>query len=248
MKRILLVILASIALVGCEKFLDTQSYTSSNTTNFPSNEEEAIKLVTGVYASLNDGIEDIRSTYIFLAELASDDAFGGGGPDDPDWQALDHLLYVDPEQFKPFWNSCYAGIGRANMALSTLDKINDDKVRTQLMGECYILRANYYFWLAQMFGKLPLITEVPQNVEEAAQYPSQSSDDAVYAFIPGNLKEAIETMPTDPQWIPVTLPYGMQRPFSPEFIFSTQVSMVSRAFLARMLPPAKQLPTSTRIM
>lgn len=196
MKRILLVIFATIALVGCEKFLDTQSYTSSNTTNFPSNEEEAIKLVTGVYASLNDGIEDIRSTYIFLAELASDDCFGGGGPDDPDWQALDHLLYVDPEQFSPFWNACYAGIGRANMALSTLDNVSDEKVRTQLMGECYILRANYYFWLAQMFGKLPLITEVPQNVEEAAQYPSQSNDDDVYAFIAGSLKEAIETMPS----------------------------------------------------
>lgn len=197
MKKIILLITVAI-MMGCESFLDTESFTSSNTNNFPMSEEDATQMVTGVYSTLNLSVENCKSTYLFLAELASDDRFGRGAPDDPDFQALDHLLYNDTEQFGDFWTNCYKGIGRANMAIANLDKISNEETKNQLLGEVHFLRSFFYFQLTQLFGKVPLITEVPQSVGDAQKYPSQASEDDVYAFIVSDLYFAIENMPNVP--------------------------------------------------
>ena len=164
---------ALFALTACENFLDTISFTERNTSNFPATEEEAMQLVTGIYATLNLDLRDYAGTcYIMQANLCSDDQFGGGGMDDAEAQAWDHLMYNDIDAQGEFWTNCYSGIGRANMAIANLDKVKDEKLRNQLLGEAYILRSWFYFELAQMFEIVPLVTSVPKNVEDAAEYPA----------------------------------------------------------------------------
>ena len=48
-----------------------------------------------------------------------------------------------------------------------------------------------------MFGDVPLITQVPQSVSEVAEYPAQSSQEEIYAFIAADLKKASDIMPND---------------------------------------------------
>ena len=75
-------LLGILLLAGCESFLDTVSYTESNTSNFPASETDAKQLVTGIYSVLNQAAYE-PSAHSFIANLtASDECFGGGGQDD----------------------------------------------------------------------------------------------------------------------------------------------------------------------
>ena len=193
--------IASTLLVfaSCEKFLDTVSYTERNTSNFPASEEDAMQLVTGIYSTLNLDLRDYAGTsYIMQANLCSDDQYGGGGMDDAEAQAWDHLMYNDIDAQGEVWTNCYNGIGRANMAISALDKVQDEDLRNQLLGEAYILRSWFYFELTQMFEIVPLVTTVPESVGDAAEYPALASVEEIYGFIAASLKEACEIMPSTP--------------------------------------------------
>ena len=192
-------VLASLVFAGCEKFLDTVSYTERNTSNFPASEEDAMQLVTGIYATMNLDLRDYAGTcYIMQANLCSDDCYGGGGMDDSEAQAWDHLMYNDIDKQADFWTNCYSGIGRANMAISALDKVQDEDLRNQLLGEAYILRSWFYFELAQMFEIIPLVTTVPESVADAAEYPALASVEEIYGFIAAGLKIACDNMPSTP--------------------------------------------------
>lgn len=195
MKKILYFAAIALMCMSCEDYLDTESYTKKNTGNYPQTSGDAIQMVTGVYATLNKPVANCGNTYYLASELASDDRFGGGGENDKDFQVLDHLMYTNMDRFKTFWSDRYSGISRANMAIANLDKVTDETLRSQLMGETLFLRAFFYNELVEMFGNIPLITEVPSTVGEASVYPPQSPADNVYAFIASSLKKAISIMP-----------------------------------------------------
>lgn len=197
MKKILYFAVTALLFTSCESFLDTESYTKKTTGNYPVTEKDAIQMVTGIYATLNKPLANCQNTYFYLSELISDDRFGGGGENDKDMQVMDHLLYTNINRFQSFWTDRYSGINRANMAIANLDKVENEKMRNQMMGEALILRAFFYNELVEMFGNIPLITTVPQNVSEAQVYPAQSSTDEVYASIASDLKQAIAIMPSD---------------------------------------------------
>ena len=195
MKKILYIATIALLFSGCESYLDTESYTKKNTGNYPNTADDALQMVTGVYATLNKPVANVANTYLYAAELASDDRFGGGGENDKDMQVLDHLLYTNSDRFKTFWSDRYAGISRANMAIANLDKVEDEQLRNQLMGETLFLRSFFYNELVEMFGNVPLITKVPGTVGEAQVYPAQATPEQVYGFIAAGLKEAIAIMP-----------------------------------------------------
>ncbi len=195
MKKILYFAATALLFMSCENYLDTESYTKKNTGNYPTTADDAIQMVTGVYATLNKAMANCGNTYYFESELASDDRFGGGGENDKDFQVLDHLMYTNLDRFKTFWSDRYSGISRANMAIANLDKVTDETLRNQLMGETLFLRAFFYNELVEMFGNVPLITNVPSTVAEAQVYPAQATAEEVYGFIAASLKEAISIMP-----------------------------------------------------
>jgi len=190
--------LLTLLFAGCEKFLDTVSYTESNTSNFPASETDAKQLVTGIYSVLNQAAYE-PSAHSFIANLTmSDECFGGGGQDDYEIQAYDHLLYFEPNAQLDFWTPYYAGIVRANLAIANLDKVQDEDMRNQLMGEAYFLRSYLLFDLTQQFGEVPLVKFVPNSVDEASEYPAPGTIQEIYGTIAAGLKEAIEIMPSQP--------------------------------------------------
>ena len=197
MKKILTyLVLSSMVLTGCEKFLDTMSYTESNTSNYPASEQDAKQLVTGIYAALNQASYE-PSAHSFIANLTmSDECFGGGGQDDYEIQAYDHFLYFEPNAQLDFWTPYYAGITRANMAIANLDKVKDEELRNQLLGEAWFLRSYFLFDLTQQFGEIQLVEKVPTSVAEAAVYPAPGTIPEIYGNIAAGLKKAIEIMPS----------------------------------------------------
>lgn len=198
-KFILGICIALTATVSCEKFLDTVSYTDSDTSNYPASAEDAQQLVTGIYSTFNVSLYDLCGTnYWMYANVVSDDEFGGGGADDIDIQAIDHMLYNDKNYQADYWANCYFGIGRASMAVERLDKITDPELHDQLLGEAHTLRAYFYFILAQMFEQVPLLTKSTENLGQTETYPKVGTVDEIYGFIAYDLKKAIEMMPSKP--------------------------------------------------
>src|SRR5690606_7414158 len=129
---------------SCEKILDSQSYDKKNTSNFPATVTDANQMLTGIYSTLSQAISNPQHTHFYMAELASDDRFGGGGENDKDMQGLDHLMNTKTSRFEPFWAARYQGIARANTAIATLDLVEgweSDAQRNQMLGEAHFLRA-----------------------------------------------------------------------------------------------------------
>lgn len=198
-KSISVIALSAALLAGCENFLDTQSYTERNTGNFPASEADALQLVTGIYNALNSSIYEPSASNWMTAMMSSDECFGGGGSDDYDQQAFDHFLYSDPNVHSALWEAYYQGITRANLAIANLDKVSDETLRNQLLGEAYFLRSYFLFELSLLFNEIPLVNFIPESVEEAAEYPAQQPYNMVYATIAAGIKKAIEIMP-DTKW------------------------------------------------
>ena len=195
-KYITALVLASLVFAGCEKFLDTVSKTESNTSNYPASAQDAMQLVTGIYAALNQASYE-PSAHSFIANMTmSDECFGGGGQDDYEIQAYDHILYFEPNAQLDFWTPYYAGITRANMAIASLDKVEDEELRNQLLGEAWFLRSYFLFDLTTQFGEIPLVATVPNSVSEAAEYPAPGTIAEIYGNIAAGLKKAIEIMPS----------------------------------------------------
>ena len=195
MKKLLYITLLATTLVSCESFLDTESYTKKNTGNFPVTVADAEQMITGIYSTLSAAISNVQHSHFYMAELASDDRFGGGGENDRDMHGLDHLMNTQPNRFETFWTARYQGIYRANTAIENMDKVTgwqDESQRNQLMGEAHFLRALFYFELSQMFGEVPLVIKT-----EAENLP-KSPAAATYAQIAYDLQQAIALLPATP--------------------------------------------------
>ena len=180
------------SLSSCDNFLDTESFDKKNTGNFPVTVADAQVMLTGIYNSLNAAVTNVQHSHFYMAELASDDRFGGGGENDRDMQGLDHLMNTQPDRFLTFWTARYQGIFRANTALETLSQVTGwatEADYNQALGEVHFLRSLYYFELSQMFGEVPLVTS--STVSNVPKAPSEET----YAVIAQDLKTAIEIMP-----------------------------------------------------
>lgn len=194
MKRIvknMMTVAASMLLVGCNAFLDTENYTQKDLTNFPKTVEDAHQMLTGIYASMNVDV----TTGFYLSELASDDRFGGGEQGDKFAHAIDRLMNVGTDMLGGLWSARYRGIERANLLFENIDRVSgwsSEADRAQLLGEARFLRAWFYFELATVYGQVPLMLTT-----EALNLPKAPVDD-LYAQIASDLKIAIETMKSEP--------------------------------------------------
>ncbi len=183
------------AFAACESFLDTESFTKKNTSNFPTTEDEAEQMITGIYATMNDLMRDPEAHPFMIFDIASDDRLGGGSTSNKGSQSMDRLLNNKISWLESLWEARYAGIYRANNALETLDNIevwSDEKNKSRLQAETHFLRAFFYLDLIQIFGEVPLkLSTEPENLPK-------SSAEEVYAQIGYDLEQAITLFPADP--------------------------------------------------
>lgn len=145
------------SLVSCESFLDTNNYWSKTSDNFPANEADADQMLIGIYNNLNVAIGNAPGNNHHLwAIAASDDCLGGGGSNDPDFQAHDLLLNAGADFYNSFYCDRYTGVARANVAIESFPNcgLPEEKLN-QYLGEAYFLRAFFYYELASMFGNIP---------------------------------------------------------------------------------------------
>lgn len=195
MKKTIFVAVTALAALctSCENFLDTENLTQKNTSNYPQTLSDAKQVIAGVYNNLNIVSANPQFSFLYIAELASDDRLGGGGENDKLMQAADLLMsYGSNNMLEQFWKDRYQGVFRANTAIETLGNCvgySSENEKNQVMGEAYFLRAFYYYELASLFENIPLVvTSAPVNLPQA-------TPDQAWGQIISDLKTAIELMP-----------------------------------------------------
>ena len=108
---------AAVAFSSCEDMLDTTNYTEKTTATFPESYDDAQQMIAGVYASMASVCANPERSFLYYAQLASDDALGGGGSNDKLMQAMDLLCNYQSDMTRQFWKDRYAGVFRANSAI-----------------------------------------------------------------------------------------------------------------------------------
>lgn len=194
-KTIIIIALSLLTLSSCNDFLDTEDLTRKDSSNFPIDETDAQQSLTGCYAMLRyvtSGNED--EIPMIVAEILSDDRFGGGGPDDAFLHNVDHLTAYNNDMFEEIWSDGYTGVHRCNQLLEQMDQISwtSDDSRNKVDGETRFLRAYFYLNLVRFFGNIPLVTT------SLSDNPEQASADDVYAQIATDLVTAINELPSTP--------------------------------------------------
>ena len=138
--------------------LDSMSLTEKDTTNFPKTAEDANQALAAIYQNLNNVNAFPQQSFLYNSLLACDDMLGGGGPNDKLMQSLDLICNTGTNATQDYWVARYQGINRANTLLEALAGIEmDPEVRAQAEGEAKFLRAFYYYELASMYGRVPLV-------------------------------------------------------------------------------------------
>ena len=167
------------------------------TVNFFENENDAIGAVNAIYAQLNStsfgptfgGV--YHSTYWVIQGLASDEMNNrtAGAPQN---DQLETFTYnASNATIFDMWVQSYRGIFNANFALGGIpDSPIDEALKARLIGEASFLRALLYFELVRMYGEVPLVLDVDEELR-----PEKASVDEVFDQIIIDLGVAINNLP-----------------------------------------------------
>lgn len=186
-----------------DSYLNSEPKTQLLDENFYKTEADAEMALVGCY----DGYQSTSSGFpIYLvAEVASDECFGGTGANDGrGYQMIDRLdksqSTSDNNVFNDTWKNYYKAIFRCNNLLQKLPTIpswksTDESVNTitknRIEGETRFLRAVMYFDLVRLFERVPLLTE------PSTDYIAQADPTETYKLIVEDLKFAAANIPAN---------------------------------------------------
>jgi hypothetical protein len=196
----LCVFAASLLFVSCKKdLLDLTPPDQLSTTVFWKTEADADLALTGLYNYLYSGNNTgyATSQYTIMAwDNFSDDSYGqynyGGGT-----SALSSGITATSGDFVyAYYANNYQAIAAINSFLANVGKVLTGDKLSAYKGEAYFLRAFNYFWLAQLYGNVPIVKGDPFAADfKKGMAKSDRAD--VLKFIESDLDSAIAALPND---------------------------------------------------
>ena len=206
-KIIILSIIATVGLLGCNKdFLDKQPL-GSTSENTLANKAGVNGLLIGAYSML-DGIGGPSTGGAPYSQSISNWVFGGVASDDAHKGSTDNdqTAIADIEKYavnsstsylNGKWVALYTGIQRANDVLRIMAKVTDGSLSESEMkiikGEAMFLRAIYHFEAAKIWRKIPYVDETVSY--EGGNYNVSNEVDA-WPKIEADFKYAADNLKT----------------------------------------------------
>lgn len=194
MKKIFSILIITLILSSCSNSLEVQPIGVASIDAYLSDAPNIVTAVNATYAALTErNTTNPTSVYngpIWDLDIVSDDAGATGVLEDIAFDASVATVSV-------YWQGCYKGIYRSNVILDRLPKSDfsggSPKLKEQLLGEVYFLRALNYFNLVRAFGDVPLISSEIKSLDEV-RVPRSSSTE-IYSIIEADLQNAIARLP-----------------------------------------------------
>jgi starch-binding outer membrane protein, SusD/RagB family len=166
-KFLFIILLLFISLTSCNDWLTVDSPSSFDTKYVFSNEDDALKVVLGIYSCFPTDAFTSRMSNVFMmntdVEIAEPGEFPDGSRRDV-WSFQPSANFAD---IKTIWQICYLAIDRANQCIEGIKAsplyTSGNASMKQLLGESYCLRAYWYFLLCNYFGDVPFATEASKS-------------------------------------------------------------------------------------
>lgn len=192
MKKIVIYLSAIIiGLTSCEGYLDKYPLNNPSDQTFLANETEMQMALTGCYSALWLNFETM--TFFLALDEASDIGY------DRNTSALQSLAQGSADATNglalSYWTGLYGGIAKCNYLIENMTRgeVNvDANTYAQIKAEARFLRALYYSYLIELYGDVPLVTQV-LNLENSTQARTPKSE--VVDFILEELTEAAAVLP-----------------------------------------------------
>ncbi|WP_158826187.1 RagB/SusD family nutrient uptake outer membrane protein [Mucilaginibacter lacusdianchii] len=202
-KSLLYMALAGVlCTTACKKQLEENAYNQLLTENFYTNKNEVISAVLRPYTHANAWVTPSgQDGWWRLAELSADQLAwptkGRHGEDGGKWKRLHyHTWTTDEGGINNAWVLMYWGMGLCNDAIGNIEKRDIAQMgitqaeKDSYLAELKLLRAFHYLKLMDLFGNIPIATEVGTPVK-----PETRSRAEVFAFIEKEIKDNIDKAP-----------------------------------------------------
>jgi hypothetical protein len=169
--------------------LDSEVFDQADASEFPSNETELLATVGATYAELRQFFDQ---PYRLIEATTDEMVVPTRGPDWYDnahWQLMARHEWTP--LFSPYlndtWEWAYRVIAKANINLPAVrNTLLQVQGKPALIAELKMNRAFAYFWLMDMYGNVPIITE-----DTPAGSPPQNTRAEVFAFVEKDILEAL---------------------------------------------------------
>jgi starch-binding outer membrane protein, SusD/RagB family len=190
---IILLFAGPLALIsgGCKKFVDIPPPTTQiETESLFSDGASAQSAANGVYAQITlNSLTMLNGGVTLHAGLSADELQNTTSDLSLD-QYLNNAL-VPNEQYvsSRLWSSAYKSIYQANAVLEGLQQSTKiaDSIKNQLRGEMLVVRSVEYFYLANLFGDVPLVLST--DYKKNAVMP-RTGTDKIYQQLVADLTDA----------------------------------------------------------
>jgi len=202
-KYIFVLLLPTVALVGCQKFLDQKPITELGTEQVFSDVPSATKAVASAYSRLvGDAGYGIRVSLYY--PLDNDEMQGPTGAGDNDRRDIARYSATsgNAQITNPF-NQMFTGIEFSNNCIDNIPKMalytsGSDKEKKQLQrlhGEALTLRAQFYLEAIRNWGDLPAHFTSASNLAGGNPFPKATDRDSLYEVLLNDLKLAATLVP-----------------------------------------------------
>ncbi len=181
-----------LAVLACTDLTETpSSFTTPE--NFYRNEAEVLGGLASVYAQLRGTLDD----YWYASEVSSDEIVvptrGSDWYDNGQWLELKRQTWTASSPsglafMNGSWNTPFTGVARANVLLDALTRVTVPN-QAAIVAETRTLRAFYYYILMDMFGGVPVVTDLEIKAR------SRNTRDSVFKFIESELIAARTDLP-----------------------------------------------------
>lgn len=209
MKKLILLscILCGFALLSCSKFLEEnprdqipEEDAYDNATSAYLNKVATLYNYVGGYSD-SQGLQGTYRGIYDLNTFTTDEAIlptrGGDWYDGGFWQGLFlHKWGVNSDAIRATWEYLYKVIVLSNKSLERLDefyKQTNNKYILAYMAEVRAFRAMYYYYLVDMFGRVPLVLSSSTPMKEV----KQSTREEVFSFVVKELQESLPLLSTE---------------------------------------------------
>jgi starch-binding outer membrane protein, SusD/RagB family len=192
-------VLLLITIISCEKFLDLKPVSDLTTGNAYNSAQDLENALTGAYRAFY--YEYYQWDNVLLGDVRSDNAYAGGGGDQPIVQYDELNIPAGNSRMYANWSQLYTGIARCNTILQKINDVSDpdldrNNLRMQITGQASFLRAFHYFQLVKAYGGVPI--ELLSNTADPSKTNlPRSTETEVYDQIGKDLEVAIVDLPDD---------------------------------------------------
>ncbi len=195
MKKVILyaaAVCSALCMNSCSDYLDKNPLNSPSDQTFLATETEMQMALASCYSALWTDWETM--TFFLSLDEASDIGY------DRNTNGMQAMAQgaadANSDLAKNYWKAFYSGIAKCNYLLQNMSRGEDNvapATYTQIKAEAQFLRALYYSYLIELYGDVPLITEV--LTLETGQQPRNPKSEVV-DFILKEYTEAAENLPS----------------------------------------------------